>query len=374
MPNGIQEQHGLYGTFQHWYKESKITAKDVEGGDGKSKPRRVVAYVLAHLDKFSPKVRKQVDVLRQAFRALGYADAEALKILTGDLKAGALALVEKGKAFEQEAAKQPAEAARFLGLAEKAYRLALELRPHTKLAHQGLAALLYRQGKTEEGRRHTLEAIMRTEEKQLPELVSWLETLGDPEIKKKGAVQFAGEVLAKDSNYKSAASLYGWASLEAAKKGDTVNAQLYAEKCLLADELAKPYKLGFTEKSHPGIFELYQAFRAAGIPSGVIKGNRPDKRWSHDIDRADVLAFIDKNIADPRVQEVLKERGLYPPPWEAAGASSVAASLTYTAKLSAYHGKQATAAQTEQERFLHLFTAAEFGIQNVSAQMYLGHY
>lgn len=383
MANGIQEQRGLYGTFQQWYKDAKIPAKDVDQDrDGQTKPREVVAYVLSHLDKFSPKVQKEVDALRQAFRGLGFADADAVQILTGELKDGALKLVDKGKDFEKRAAaakaeNKPEEAARLSDLAGKSYRLALDLRPHTRLAHQHLSVLLYQQGKTEEGREHAVQAVVRWNSEKIPEMLGWLETLPDPDIKKKGALSFAGEALFKESDYKQLAGLYAWASLDAEKKGDAPKAKLYEEKCLLADEQVRPYQLNFTRDEHPQFFELYSEFRQAGIPAGVIKGNRVDNKAPHGIDKADFLKFLNKHGDDPRVQEVLKARGLHPPPWESAGFSGQAAlagRTSLTEKLSAYHSHLAASAKTEDDRFRHLSAAAEYGAQNASAQMDMAKY
>lgn len=382
MANGIPEQRGLYGAFQQWYREAKIPAQEVDlDRDGQTKPREVVAYVLSHLDKFSPKVQKQVDALRQAFRGLGFADAEAVQLLTGELKDGAHKLVEKGKDFEKKAAAATAEnkaeeAARLLDLAEKSYRLALDLRPHTRLAHQALADLLYRGGKTEAARGHVAQVVLRSGEK-IPELMTWLQGVKDPEIQRQGAVAFAGEVLLKESEHKTLASLYEWAGLDAAKRGDADQAKRYEEKCLLADELARPYSLDFTPKDNSRFFALYEALRRAGIPSGLISGNRLDNRAYHTITAAQLLNYVDRHAADPKVREALKSLGLMPPPWESSPFSAdafFAGKAGFTEKLGAYHAKMATLAVTAEARFQHLEAALHYRPEAAETQLGMAHY
>lgn len=382
MANGIPEQRGLYGAFQQWYREAKIPAQEVDHDrDGQTKPREVVAYVLSHLDKFSPKIQKQVDALRQAFRGLGFADAEAVQLLTGELKDGAHKLVEKGKEFEKRAAvtvaeNKTAEAARLLDLAEKSYRLALDLRPHTRLAHQALADLLYRGGKTEAARGHVAQVVLRSGGK-IPELMAWLQGLQDPEIQKQGAVAFAGEVLLKESEHKSLASLYEWAGLDAAKRGDAAQARRYEEKCLVADELARPYSLDFTPKDNSRLFDLYEALRRAGIPSGLISGNRVDNHAYHTITAAQLLNYVNRHAADPKVREALKSLGLMPPPWESSPFSAdtfFAGKAGFTEKLGAYHAKMATLAATAEARFQHLEAALHYRPEDAETQLGMAHY
>ncbi|MDL1871223.1 FHA domain-containing protein [Deltaproteobacteria bacterium PRO3] len=382
MANGIPEQRGLYGAFQQWYRDAKIPAQEVDlDRDGQAKPREVVAYVLSHLDKFSPKVQKQVDALRQAFRGLGFADAEAVQLLTGELKDGAHRLVGKGKDFEKKAAAAAAEnkaeeAARLLDLAEKSYRLALDLRPHTRLAHQALADLLYRGGKNEAARGHVAQVILRSGEK-IPELMTWLQGLKDPEIQRQGAVAFAGEVLLKESEHKTLASLYEWAGLDAARRGDSDQAKRYEEKCLLADELARPYRLDFAQKDNPRLFALYEALRRAGIPSGLISGNRLDNRVYHTITAAQLLNYVDRHAADPKVREALKSLGLMPPPWESSPFSAdtfFAGKAGFTEKLGAYHAKMATLAVTPEARFQHLEAAVHYRPEAAETQLGMAHY
>ncbi len=382
MANGIPEQRGLYGAFQQWYRDAKIPAPEVDlDRDGQAKPREVVAYVLSHLDKFSPKVQKQVDALRQAFRGLGFADAEAVRLLTGELKDGAHQLVEKGKDFEKKAAaavaeNNTAEAARLLDLAEKSYRLALDLRPHTRLAHQALADLLYRGGKTEAARGHVAQVVLRSGEK-IPELMTWLQGLKDPEIRRQGAVAFAGGVLLKESEHRSLASLYEWASRDAAKRGDADQAKRYEEKCLLADELARPYSLDFTPKDNSRLFALYEALRRAGIPSGHISGNRVDSRAYHTITTAQLLTYVDRHATDPKVREALQSLGLFPPPWESSpfsGDAFFAGKAGFTEKLGAYHAKMATLAVTAEARFQHLEAALHYRPEDAETQLGMAHY
>ena len=382
MANGISELRGLYGTFQQWYREAKIPAQEVDlDRDGQAKPREVVAYVLSHLDKFSPKIQKQVDALRQAFRGLGFADAEAVQLLTGELKDGAHKLVEKGKDFEKKAAaaaneNKAEEAARLLDLAGKSYRLALDLRPHTRLAHQALADLLYGAGKAEEARPHAVQVVLRSGEK-IPELMTWLQGLQDPEIRKQGAVAFASEVLLKESEHKSLAALYAWASLDAAKRGDVAQAKRYEEKCLLADELARPYQLDFTPKDNPRLMDLYEALRRAGIPSGLMSGNRVDNRAYHRITAAQILNYVDQNTADPKVREALKSLSLLPPPWESSpfsGEAFFAGKAGFTEKLGAYHGKMAALAVTAEARYAHLEAALHYRPDAAEAQLGMAHW
>src|SRR6185369_1695536 len=118
-------------------------------------------------------------------------------------------------------------------------------------------------------------------------------------------LNFVAKELVGAKRYGDAKALYEVAAREASEMGDPVKAKRYREKSLVAEELEKPYRFGFTQRSNPEAWRIYEALRTEGIPTGLLEGGAGD----HRIDAAELFTFVDGNLNDPRFQGALHQAG-----------------------------------------------------------------
>ncbi|HKX12885.1 MAG TPA: tetratricopeptide repeat protein, partial [bacterium] len=365
MGNGIEKDRGIQSTLWKWAEESKLPTRPVaKGTEGAYDGRQVVEFVFSHFEKFSPKIKKQIEVLQKSFRALGFSDDEAKAILAGDPKTGAKRLVERGKDFEKRAAeakaeKKPGVAHHLLEQAKTAYRLALGVEPKDAPAHRALADLLYRQGDTKAAREEAGLAVRHADAKDIPGLIVWLHTFQDPAVKNSKGLDFVATNLIEARRFDEAKNLYEGA---ARAQSDKLVAQKFREKALLVEELGGAFKPTFDEKINPEVTKLHAALRAQGIPGGLMAGAPIEGKAARELNASQVLAFVDKNGEDPRVQKALKECGLAIPKMkfrDAADQESFS-KLSFSQQLSLYHQRQGEAATGDKAKEKHLAAAAHF--------------
>ncbi|MCE9625300.1 MAG: tetratricopeptide repeat protein, partial [Deltaproteobacteria bacterium] len=385
MANGIETQRDLYGTFLRWAKEGHIPEKELPHKEsGEVDGPKVVAYVLSHSDKFSPKIQKEIEILKKAFALLGFVAPEVDKLLTDSPAGGAKRLVEKGQELEGKAKALPAgskDAEKAWGFAEKSYRLALQMDRDNSGAHRALADLMYRRHQTEAAREHASAAVRVADPKDLVGIVQWLQGAGDAKIARALAVNFVAKELIATKRYHDAKTLYELASSKAAELGDKEKARKFHEKALVADELGTPYKLGFDRKSNPEAMKLFEALRKSGIPTGLMEGG--SSNGDRKLDAVELMKFSSSD--DPRVVQVRGEIGLEPPPW--AGKKGLAKlafasekekaafeALPWNEKLSFYHSRLADQAKTDAEKLCHLQAAAHFGPGSADANRNLAEF
>ncbi|MCC7345105.1 MAG: hypothetical protein IT573_09210, partial [Deltaproteobacteria bacterium] len=373
---------GLYGTFSQWLQEAKISEREYDrNGDGKVEGKEIVAYVLGHFDKFSPKIQKQIEVLQKTFRALGFGDEEAKAILTGEPKAGAKSLVEKGREFEKRAGQVQGRDngnkktyRDLIGNAERAYRLAVDLDPGDVQARKHLSDLLYRQGDAKAGREHAAQAVRNAPLQEIPDLIRWLQTLPDAGIKKNPTIYFVGAELVHGGRHADARELFEGVARNLAKDGETAKAQKYREKAMLADEMGKPWRLDFDAKTNPEVHSIYEALRARGIPTEMMAGALPSGKVGAErtLTAAQVLAFWDQNGDDPRVKELGIE--IPRPKFKDAARQAEFEKLSSSQKLSAYHQGRADAARDDKTKAKHLAAAAHYDPNSAEKSRKLGEF
>lgn len=380
MANGLEKDRGIQGTLWKWAEDSKIeSAPKPKGADAKDDGRQIVEFVFSHFEKFSPKIKKQIEVLQKSFRALGFSDDEAKAILSGDPKIGAKRLIERGQDFEKRSAAAKAEkkgevAADHLEQAERAYRLAIGVDPKDASAHQALSAFLYQKGEIKSARDEAGLALRHADFKEVPKIIVWLQGMKDPEVKNSHAIQFAATQLIEAKRFDDAKNLFQAAARRLASEGDEAKAQKYFEKALVVEEMGGAYALAFNDKNHPELTKLYRALRAEGIPSGLMSGASVEKKGDKSIEATELLAYVDGNLKDPRVQHALKACGLAnPKPRDKAEAA-----MSFSKRLSLQHQRQAESAGNAKQKERHLSAAASFEPTSASkaqvlAEFHLGH-
>jgi len=311
MANGIEASRGLSGTFEQWLTEAKIPEKEVDRNqDGKVDGGEAISYVLSHLAKFSPQVQKEVDAIRQVFRALGFADQEIDQVLTNkDSKK----LIEKGEAFEKSASEKKAageEEVRkaLFENAEKAYRMAADLDSGSAQAYRHLADLEFRQGRSATAQQDAKLAIQLAPAADLNSMLAWLRGVNDPQLKQ-NAENFLGVALVEAHRYPEARKFYEGL---AAQTKDSALAQKYLEKSWWVEEIEHPYQKNLKNGELP-FADLALALQASGIPSAALDGRGGPEYQVPDgvLTDRDLILYIGSNYEkNPDLQAVLKEAGI----------------------------------------------------------------
>jgi len=392
MANGIQERRSLYATFFQWLEEAKIPSAEIDlNKDGTAASQEIAAYVLAHFEKFSPTVQKQIEGLQKTFRSLGFSDDEAKKILTDVPGAAAKRLLETGASFEKKAEAEKSEinskpAERVLKQAGDAYRMALNLDPDNVEARVSLAKLGLRQGEVNEARAYLVEAIVRADAKGLDAILAWLDTIPSSFLQKQSATQFVAKQLVEVCHYAEAKRLYAQASVAATQAGDTEQAEKFREKSWLVAELESPYRLAFEPKAYPEMARLYEALRSSGVPSALLAGETSaEPQGKRELSGGQILQAIDSHLNHPGIQEGLGKLGLWPPPWEKAGGKKklqfadateqrAFEAWPYSKKISFYYAQQARLAKTDADQERCLSLAAHFDAQSAPLAQQLGDF
>lgn len=374
MANDIQTQRDLYGTFLRWAREGRIPDQELpHKASGEYDGPKVVAYVLSHSHKFSAKIQKEIEVLKKAFALLGFAATDIDKLLVEAPGEGANRLLEKGKELEAKAKSLPQggkDSQRSEDLAEKSYRLALQMDGECVAAHRALSDLLFRRHAFDAARHHAAAAVRRADPKDLFGMVGWLQSVGDSKIDSGLAVNFVANELVSAKRYGDAKALYEAAAHKAEELEDKAVAKKFLEKALVAGELEKPYRLGFTQKNNPQALRLYEALRAEGVPSGLLeaKGAQGDRL----IEARELFKFVDENLSDSRVQKALHTAGMSKPPWLGKHGTDALVftsdreqsdfeALGWSEKISFYHAQMALRSKKPEDRAAHLAAAAHFG-------------
>ncbi|HCU25780.1 MAG TPA: hypothetical protein DF383_12250 [Deltaproteobacteria bacterium] len=319
MEASVQSEfRGMAATFHRWSQDAKIPPSEI-APNGKPSGQEITKYILnpKNRDKFSHRLQKQIDDLLTILRTLGYpqeggvqdrGSITAEEILLGlDAKTAAGSLNSRGKRFEAEANGDRKK----IGLAEAAYRMALQVDPDNLDAQLNLAKFYSNQGNPQAARQSAAIAVLRTEEKNFDDLLPKLQELQDPFIQQQGAINFAGQVLVDTRRFDQAARLYEKASQDAKQRGEKEAAERHHEKALLIGELKNPITLAFKQEA-PQIAELCEKLRALGIPYGLMAG-ATESGATRELSAVQFLRFIDSHLEDPRVRQALQECGYWPP-------------------------------------------------------------
>jgi hypothetical protein len=363
MANGLEKSNGLAKTFYGWLHHDKISDQDLDRDKNKKiEGEEIVSYVLSHFKDLSDKIKKRLEA------RFAKAGVDANQLLPGEPRKVSEALVQKGREWEAAAAKakkgkQSGDALIAHQKAKECYLLAVELDPKNSAAHGVYAEFLYREGNRKEGKLHLREAIRS--ETTLPGLLTLKDVLSrcDSSV---NPWDFIGSELTQAKHFSKASGFYHEAAVAATAAGKHKLSIQYTEKSLLANELAKPYEKTFTAKDNREADRLYQTLRAEGIPSATIDGSTPGEMPSNSPDRkitaAEVFAYIDSNLGDPRVQRALKECGLAVPKLKFRDAADQEAfgRLSFSQKHSLYHQRQAEASANAKQKEKHLAAAAHF--------------
>ncbi len=392
MPNGIENLFGVTKSIQDWLSEAKVqwTEKPDVNGDGSvdekersAYHRKLVAFVQANYETFSKQITKQVQSIKDKFRALELKDKQIQAVLFGDPKEESKKLLNEGRAHEIQAIKidgvaKPEAVKRHYQIAKNYYQLALEIDPQNAGAHQAMAGTLYREGKPNAAREHVRQAIQHETELQgLLQLVKLISI--HPNASIENPWKYIGTKLVEAKRYALAKPFFHEAAKTATEAGKHRLSIYYTDKELLADEKDpnfKAFKLP-DSKENKTAGEVLLQLRAQGIPLAVIDGDN-----DRNISRQEIFRYVTKHIREDRVQKALVHSQLLPSDWMEEGPPQKIQPKYlkkleeegFDKRMAKYHGVFASRSKKPVTVEKHLRLAADYEPDNAARHRALGDF